>query len=271
MDKKQADVILISDIHLGANYCHADELIAMLESWKFKKLILVGDVFQHGDFDRLHKMDRFDRSHWKVLSYFRQLTDPAFGVEVIWIEGNHDWKVLDIVGAMLGINIYDEYIWEFGGKKFIAIHGHQFDLRLPEGEFISRLGQNIYLLLQRYFQYSVTRFISKIGKKFSRSTEFVRKGAMAYALSKHCDYVFCGHTHKPESFSEVIENKTVSYFNCGTWADSDKLTFITITGTDVAIEEFPMEHHKKVRPKRAEKKAILKTIKTNRQKKILRH
>jgi UDP-2,3-diacylglucosamine pyrophosphatase LpxH len=239
MSKNKVDVILISDIHLGANYCRANELQDMLGSYEFKKLILVGDVFQHGNFDRLHKMDRLHKAHWNVLSLFRKLTDPEMGVEVIWIEGNHDWKVLNIIGALLGVNIFDEYTWEYGGKKFMAIHGHQFDIMLPRSELLNKTGQNIYLFLQRHFHRKFTRYISIVGKKFSRSIEHVRNGAMAYASEKQCDVVFCGHTHFPESYIKTIDSKQISYFNCGTWADGAKLTYITITDGVIELREYP--------------------------------
>jgi len=238
MSKNKVDVIIISDIHLGSNYCHATDLQNMLESYTFKKLILVGDVFQHGNFDRLHKMDRLHRSHWNVLSLFRKLTEPDRGVEVIWIEGNHDWKVLNIIGAILGIHIFDEYSWESDGKKFLAIHGHQFDLRLPKSELLNKIGQNAYLFIQKHFQKKFTRYISIIGKKFSRSVQNVRNGAISYAAEKQCDYVFCGHTHVPESVTKTVDNREIRYFNTGTWADGAKLTYITVTRGNAMLHEF---------------------------------
>ncbi|MDH4261484.1 MAG: UDP-2,3-diacylglucosamine diphosphatase [Spirochaetia bacterium] len=237
--KNKVDVILVSDIHLGASHCHAKELQNMLESYVFKKLILVGDVFQHGNFDRLHKIDRLDKTQWNVLSMLRKLTDPEMDVEVIWIEGNHDWKVLNIIGAMLGIPIFDEYVWQSNGKKFLAIHGHQFDLLLPKNELINKAGQNINLFMQKHFHKKFTRLISKIGKKFSRSIEFVRNGAISYANDKHCDYVFCGHTHFPESITKVMNDKKITYLNCGTWADGAKLSYITITNDEVYLHDYP--------------------------------
>lgn len=235
MIRKQVDILLVSDIHLGAIYCHANDLQKMLESYKFKKLILIGDVFQHGDFDRLHKMDRLNKTHWNILSYLQKLTEPDMGVEVIWIEGNHDWKVLNIIGALLGVRIFDEYEWQSHGKKFIAIHGHQFDLKLPKSEFLNKSGQNIYLFFQKHFHKKFTRSISMLGKKFYRSIEHVRNGAIAYAAEKGCDFVFCGHTHFSETSTKTINSRNISYFNCGTWADGAGLTYATITNGEISL------------------------------------
>ena len=224
MDKTKVDVILVSDIHLGSETSHAKELRSMLETYEFKKLILLGDVFQDINMSRLH------RAHWKVLSFLRKMTDPENNIDVIWIEGNHDWKVLNIVGALVGIDIHDEYIWESNGKKFLAIHGHQFDLSLPKSEFLNAVGQNIYLFLQKHFHYKFTRYISKVSNKFSRSVENVREGAIEYAKSKNCDYVFCGHTHHAEHFE--------NYFNTGTWSDNITPTYITITNGEITLHEY---------------------------------
>ena len=47
--------------------------------------------------------------------------------EIIWVEGNHDEGLYDTIPTLLNILAVKEFEWESNGKKFLAIHGHQFD------------------------------------------------------------------------------------------------------------------------------------------------
>ena len=44
LKKRKIELAVISDVHLGTYGCHADELIAYLNSIQPKKLILNGDI-----------------------------------------------------------------------------------------------------------------------------------------------------------------------------------------------------------------------------------
>jgi len=63
------DVIVVSDLHLGTKNSKAKELTELLKELKFTKIILLGDIFQDLNFDRLSK------NHWKFLSYIRSISD----------------------------------------------------------------------------------------------------------------------------------------------------------------------------------------------------
>ena len=97
------DAVIISDLHLGSQNCQAKMLNQFLESLlertdTVSKLIIAGDVFDSIDFRRLKK------THWKVLSNIRHLSDK---MEVIWLAGNHDGSA-DIVSHLLGVTVLDE-------------------------------------------------------------------------------------------------------------------------------------------------------------------
>jgi len=117
----RVNTIIISDIHLGSEVSRPDKVIQMLQSYRFERFILLGDIFDHLNFKRLKK------EHWNFLSYIRKLSNPDKHIEVVWVEGNHDEGLIDIMSHLIGIKVYYEYAWRHGGKKFIAIHGHQFD------------------------------------------------------------------------------------------------------------------------------------------------
>lgn len=75
-----AHTIIVSDIHLGSDLSRVNELIDVLDSWVFERLILLGDIFDNLDFKRLSGL------HWGFLSHIREVSRKR---EVVWIEGNH--------------------------------------------------------------------------------------------------------------------------------------------------------------------------------------
>src|SRR3972149_12010529 len=82
-----ANTIVVSDIHLGSDMSRAGELISVLDSWTFERLILLGDIFDDLNFKRLRRL------HWDFLSYIRQISKRK---EVVWVEGNHDEGLVEV-------------------------------------------------------------------------------------------------------------------------------------------------------------------------------
>src|SRR5207247_1552095 len=61
------DTLILSDLHLGSDMSRADEARRMLRQRRFRRLILLGDIFSDLNFGRLTKQ------HWRFLSYLRKL------------------------------------------------------------------------------------------------------------------------------------------------------------------------------------------------------
>ena len=85
------DTLILSDLHLGSDMSRADEARRMLRQRRFRRLILLGDIFSDLNFGRLTKQ------HWRFLSYIRKLSNPKRQVEVVWVEGNHDHGLTDVM------------------------------------------------------------------------------------------------------------------------------------------------------------------------------
>jgi UDP-2,3-diacylglucosamine pyrophosphatase LpxH len=47
MIKEKIDTLILSDIHFGSELCNADLLFEVLSKFKFSRLILNGDIFDH--------------------------------------------------------------------------------------------------------------------------------------------------------------------------------------------------------------------------------
>src|SRR5208282_154719 len=115
------DTLILSDLHLGADMSRAREALRVLRENQYRRLILLGDIFADLNFGRLKK------EHWKFLSFIRKLSNPKRNVEVVWVEGNHDHGLTEIMSHLVGVRVYQEYQWEYQGLRHIAVHGHQFD------------------------------------------------------------------------------------------------------------------------------------------------
>src|SRR5437899_11446463 len=121
-----ADTIIVSDLHLGSEVSRAPAALKMLKSASFNRLILLGDIFSDLNFRRLKK------EHWQFLGHIRKLSNPKREVEVVWVEGNHDWGLTEVMSHLVGVRVYREYARDCAGLKHLAWHALQSD------RFVSR-------------------------------------------------------------------------------------------------------------------------------------
>src|SRR6266403_1604819 len=139
------DTLILSDLHLGADMSRAHEALRVLQENQYRRLILLGDIFADLNFGRLKK------EHWKFLGFIRKLSNPKRKVEVVWVEGNHDHGLTEIMSHLVGVRVYQEYQWEYQGMRHIAVHGHQFDGFVVKNVRVSYLiGTLLYLQLQKW-------------------------------------------------------------------------------------------------------------------------
>ncbi len=235
--RESVDTLIVSDIHLGSRVARPKAVRRLLERFDFKRLILLGDIFDDLNFTRLKK------DHWNLLSYIRKLSNPDRKIEVVWVEGNHDEGLAEIMSLMMGIKVYDEYFWETSGRKFLAIHGHQFDKFLTENVVISNVSSFVYDKVQRLDNesQSISRFIKRKSKGWLRLSDKVANEAMEYGRSKGADAVVCGHTH----FSMMKESDDINYYNTGCWTDIPS-TYIVIDNFGIASIKEDIHLHSQI-------------------------
>jgi UDP-2,3-diacylglucosamine pyrophosphatase LpxH len=229
MQRRTYDLVILSDLHLGSEVSRARDALDLLRSLNFRCLILLGDIFCDLNFRRLKK------EHWHFLSYIRKLSNPKREVKVVWVEGNHDYGLSDLMSHLVGIPAYREYIWESAGVRNIAIHGHQFDNFIIRNHmFMKGLASFFYLLIQKFSSKGVfvARWLDRLNTCWQRLTPRVASGALAYATSRGATRIFCGHTHE----AVAAANNGVSYYNTGSWTNG-RCTYITVLGQEVSINE----------------------------------
>jgi UDP-2,3-diacylglucosamine pyrophosphatase LpxH len=222
------DTLILSDVHLGSDCSRAEQATSVLKQNEFKRLILLGDIFADLNFARLTK------EHWRFLGYIRKLSNPKRNIEVIWVEGNHDQGLADVMSHLVGVKVYQEYRWDYAGLHHLAIHGHQFDRFVVNSLRMNYLMTLLYLQLQKldFKGKPLSRAIDRWNTRWLRMSEKVADGALSHARLRGADRIFCGHTHEAMHRSQ----DGIDYYNSGAWIDS-RLTYLTVGEEGVQIHE----------------------------------
>lgn len=226
------DTLIVSDLHLGSHISRASKLHDFLTEHKFKRLILLGDLFDNADFNRLSK------ENWDFLSHIRALAQPNSGCEVVWIRGNHDKYVGNIATHLAGTKMYEQYVWESHGNRHMAIHGDAFDSFLNENTLTDVLSHKVFLFLQRFDREAkhIVRFIDYTNNSLRKLSQKVADRAIAYARERQITHIFCGHTHEAMQKVHGDEKDRVHYYNVGCWTRSPS-TFAVIDDTGAILME----------------------------------
>ncbi len=227
--KREVEVVVLSDIHLGTYGCHAKELVAYLKSVSPKVLILNGDVIDGWAFSKRY----FPNSHMAVLSEFFKMMKK--GTQVIYITGNHDEFLRKYTDLSMGnLFLTDKYLLEIEGKKHWIFHGDVFDHTTSGGaKFIAKLGGMGYdwlILVNRAINWILEKFgkgkvslSKKVKNSVKKAVKFIgdfEKKATEIAINNHYDYVICGHIHQPADKIWTTEKGSVHYLNSGDWIEN---------------------------------------------------
>ena len=214
--KIKTKILVISDIHLGSRVSRSKKLQETLEKYSFRKLIILGDLFEDINIGDLTSDD------WRLVSYIHNLSKKT---KIVWVEGNHDKGLIKIFSNLLDVKSSKTYKWRHHGETFLAIHGHQFDRFLVNNIVLSHIASWAYLFIQKidFSDYRISRFVKKQSKGWLRLSKKVAVSAILHGRLRGVDYVFCGHTHRENKRSR----KDIAYFNSGCWTDIPS-AFITI-------------------------------------------
>lgn len=228
MKRREIDLVILSDVHLGTYGCRAEELLAYLATIQPAKLILNGDIIDIWQFRKSY----FPDAHLQVV---KCLLDMAYsGCEVVYITGNHD-EMLRKFGKMHfgNIQLCDHLLLNLGGKKAWIFHGDVFDLSVQHAKWIAKLGGwgydkliqlnnaiNWFLLFFGQEKYSFAKKIKSSVKKAVKFVSDFEETAAELAIENNYDYVICGHIHQPQM--RVVETKkgSCTYLNSGDWVEN---------------------------------------------------
>ncbi len=228
MAKREVDIVVLSDIHLGTYGCHATELLRYLKSIKPRTVILNGDIIDIWQFSKRY----WPATHMMVVKHIVGLI--AKDVPVYFIPGNHDEMLRRFKGFHLGsLKITNKLSLKIDGKRVWVFHGDVFDVVMQNSKWLAKLGAIGYdtlILINRF-----VNFISqKMGRgklSFSKKIKNTVKSAVKFindfevtvcdiAAENRYDYVICGHIHHPEIKKMNTRHGDVTYMNSGDWIEN---------------------------------------------------
>ncbi|HXH98633.1 MAG TPA: UDP-2,3-diacylglucosamine diphosphatase [Sphingobacteriaceae bacterium] len=228
MQKREVEIVVVSDIHLGTYGCHAKELLRYLKSIKPQILILNGDIIDIWQFSKSY----WPESHMKVVR--RILKFSTEGVPVYYITGNHDEMLRKFADFNMGsLKLLNKLVLPVDEKKAWIFHGDIFDVTMQHSKWLAKLGATGYdtlILLNRFINWCMQligkekmSFSKKIKARFKDAVKFINKfelTAAELAAEKGYEYVICGHIHQPEIRIIETGNGSVTYLNSGDWVEN---------------------------------------------------
>lgn len=227
-NKRNVDLVVLSDIHLGTTGCHAVELLKYLKSIKPKVLILNGDIIDIWQFRKRY----FPKAHLKLIKHIIGLASDR--CTVYYITGNHDEMFRRFSGMKIGkLRILNDLILELDGKKVWFFHGDVFDVIMQHSKWLGKIGAIGYDTLiwlntkvnwiGRKLKLRPVSFSMKIKQSVKSAVKFIsafEESAAIVAARKGIDCIVCGHIHHPEIRSIKVGNGIVNYLNSGDWLEN---------------------------------------------------
>ena len=228
MKKREVELVVISDVHLGTYGCHARELLMYMKSIRPGKVVLNGDIIDIWQFSKRY----WPKAHMKVIKRILEWTSQ--GIPVYYVTGNHDEMLRKFTGFELGsFQIVNKVVLNLDGCKAWIFHGDVFDVTMQHSKWLAKLGAVGYdflILLNRatnffskklgYGKLSMSRKIKNSVKSAVKFINNFEQTAADIASENGFDYVVCGHIHHPEMREIQGEHGTVLYLNSGDWIEN---------------------------------------------------
>lgn len=227
--KREVELLVISDVHLGTYGCRAQELLNYLRTVRPRTLVLNGDIIDIWQFSKRY----FPSAHMKVIKCVTSML--AKGTQVYYVTGNHDELLRKFTGFELGgLQLVNKVVLELHGQRAWFFHGDVFDVTMKHSRWLARLGGKGYDLLimlntcinwlgQRagWGRISLSRRIKNTVKGAVKHINDFEGTAAAIALDNRYDQVICGHIHQPAMRRvQDKQGRSVLYLNAGDWVEN---------------------------------------------------
>lgn len=218
--------IFISDVHLGTRGSKAEYLLEFLRCHDCEYLYLVGDIV---DGWRLRRSWYWPQAHNDVVQ--KILRRARKGSKVYYIPGNHDEAAREFIGVQFGgVTVVDDIVHETAdGRRFLVIHGDQFDGVVKYAKWLALIGDHAYVVLlwvntwlnyvRRKLGFTYWSISAYLKHKAKTAVEYIGNYEIALAEEarrRQVDGVICGHIHH----AEMRQMEGVLYCNDGDWVES---------------------------------------------------
>ena len=225
-DALRVRTLFLSDIHLGTKGCQAELLLDFLREVDADEIYLVGDIV---DGWKLRSGWYWPQAHNDVVQ--KLLRKVRKGSRLVYVPGNHDEFLRDFLDMHFGgIEVQDQVLHEAAdGRRYLVIHGDQFDLVMRHAKWLAFLGDGAYEVAL-FVNTHLNRVRRRLGLTYWSLSAWAKlrvKNAVnfisrfeellaAEARRLGADGVICGHIH--HAASRDIDG--LHYLNTGDWVES---------------------------------------------------
>lgn len=218
--------LFISDVHLGKRGCQADLFLDFLRHHDADTFYLVGDIV---DGWALEGGWHWPQSHNDVIQ--KLLRKVRKGAAMYFVPGNHDEFARSYLGMNFGgVEVVDRIVHEMAdGRRFLVIHGDQFDIIVSHARWLALLGDWAYevALFSNFWFNKARRSLGFPYWSFSAWAKLKVKDAVKFigsfettladeARRQGADGVVCGHIHH----AVIRDIDGITYVNAGDFVES---------------------------------------------------
>lgn len=217
--------LFVSDVHLGCRFAHADAFLEFLNAHEPECLYLVGDFI---DGWRLRRSWHWTPVYSRILRRLLELSEN--GTLLRYAPGNHDNFLRHFLVDLGFLEIQDEFLHQaIDGRRFVVLHGDQFDTIELRSQWLSVLGSYGYDLLlwcngrlnqiRGWLGRGPSHFAATIKRRVKSAVTFVsnfEQRLADHARANDCHGVICGHVHTAAHGGDT----PIAYFNTGDWVES---------------------------------------------------
>jgi UDP-2,3-diacylglucosamine pyrophosphatase LpxH len=234
---KQYKTVVISDVHLGTRMSQAEKLLEFIKIFECEKLYLVGDII---DGWAMTKSFYWPQAHNDVIQKLMRIARK--NTHVVYLPGNHDEFLRSFGEHKFGnVQLIDTIIHTgVDGKRYIIMHGDQFDAVISNMKWLAHLGSWGYDILI-YINVIVSWFRNKLNLphwslsawakyKVKQAVNFIgdyEENLSNYAHSRGANGIICGHIHH----ANIRQIGDITYMNSGDWVESCTALVENLDGT----------------------------------------
>jgi len=198
----------MSDLHLGARQSQTEKILEFLKENTSDILILNGDIV---DGWALRSGSKWNDKCTKIFKKFMKRSEE--GVKVVWITGNHDDFLEQIIPFTLNnIDVVRSYTHLGLNKKtYYCFHGDVLDLVIIKMRWLAVLGSisydfviklnTLYNKIRKFLKLPYHSLANEVKKGVKRALLHIKDfedNAKKLTKQQGFDVAVCGHIHLPK-------------------------------------------------------------------------
>lgn len=216
--------MFVSDVHLGSKHSQAAALLEMLHQFEPESLYLVGDFI---DGWKLRRRWRWAPTYDQIFE--RLLALKQLGTQLYYMPGNHDNFLRKFVADFGIVDLQDQFVHQAAdGRRYLVIHGDQFDRVEQQVQWLSIVGTHAYDVLlstnylmnwargKRYNRYAFCGMVKRRVKSLVRRVSNFELQLVGAAQALGCEGIIYGHVHSPR----IYQTAEIACCNTGDWVEN---------------------------------------------------